>query len=392
MRFSEAIAPMALETFLDSHLDKQWIVFPGSADRFESFVTWEALNAVLSGFRMPPGSSRLRLVKDGKPMAADTWLRKETKWGAYPRAGAFERHLADGATLVLDGVDEFFPEVRELAEDTEQVLSRFAWSNLYIGWRSQGFDLHWDDHDTVVVQVRGRKSWTVYGPTCEYPTKDFEGSWMKPQAPPVWEGVLNAGEILYMPRGWWHFAKPLGGASVHVTIGLRALSGGDVLSWLASRLTAKEVFRMNVPLFAGVSRQAEYISDFRKTLVSLLTDDCLNGIVRHANASLFRRTTIDVANSMVERPAIRASSIVLLSDSRALNISRVPAGNLRIVTGEFVNECSPRLQEPLSRLTSVAGSRFEELSANLDPALVLELKILLTTFCLQGTVLVRDEL
>lgn len=64
--------------------------------------------------------------------------------------------------------------------------------------------MHWDDHATFIVPIYGTKAWTVPGPGRPHPMKtDTDHNHTAPE-PVAWEGVLKAGQILHVPRGWWH--------------------------------------------------------------------------------------------------------------------------------------------------------------------------------------------
>ena len=116
-------------------------------------------------------------------------------------AGGLITALAQGATMIIDAIHEVAPAAAQLTASMEEALSCVCVSNLYAGWRSQrGFDLHWDPHEVFVLQLSGRKRWQVFAPTRLHPLGDDIETAPKPTAPPVWEGILNDGDLLYLPR------------------------------------------------------------------------------------------------------------------------------------------------------------------------------------------------
>ena len=120
--------------------------------------------------------------------------------------------------------------ITHLAESLERVFRVRIQVNAYAGWRtSHGFDLHWDDHDVFILQIAGRKKWKVYGMTRKYPlARDVEPATDKPDTP-LWEGMLEDGDLLYIPRGWWHVATPLDEPTLHLTVGVNNPNGADLL-------------------------------------------------------------------------------------------------------------------------------------------------------------------
>ena len=72
--------------------------------------------------------------------------------------------LRQGASLVLDGIDRIHPPIRAAADDLMRLVHERVQVNLYLIWGdSHGFNTHWDDHDTFIVQVAGTKHWQVHG-------------------------------------------------------------------------------------------------------------------------------------------------------------------------------------------------------------------------------------
>ncbi|WTB28153.1 hypothetical protein OG253_42255 (plasmid) [Streptomyces virginiae] len=114
----------------------------------------------------------------------------------------FARRLSAGASLVLDAVDKLHPGVQDLSEALERHFRTDVQANLYASWHpTEAFGIHWDDHDTVIFQLEGAKRWNLYGATRTDPLRlDVEAP-EKPEGPPLAEVVLQAGDMLYVPRG-----------------------------------------------------------------------------------------------------------------------------------------------------------------------------------------------
>src|SRR6185503_13388978 len=90
---------------------------------------------------------------------------------------------------------------------------------------SRGFSAHYDVHDVFVLQLAGRKHWTIHAPVLDDPLRDQP--WGQRSAAvaaaaeqePVIDTVLEPGDALYLPRGWLHAATALGEVSAHLTVG-----------------------------------------------------------------------------------------------------------------------------------------------------------------------------
>lgn len=252
---------------------------PGRPGKFSHLLPWEQLNRMLRQHRLD--FPRLRLTQDGQSLPAGSYLRYATggrRKTPIPRlqSDKLTEQLRAGATLVLDAVDELSETLRDLAEGLELFFHEHIQINAYAGWRtSQGFDLHWDDHDVFILQVTGRKHWKVYGMTRAYPlVQDIERA-HKPTQEPLWEETLEEGDLLYIPRGWWHVARPLDEPTLHLTVGVHNRTGIDLLRWMSDRMRASEIFRADLPRFSSSAERARHLEQLRKELLTEWDQDVL---------------------------------------------------------------------------------------------------------------------
>ena len=91
---------------------------------------------------------------------------------------------------------------------------------------SQSFEAHFDPMDVIILQVSGKKKWKLYTPAITLPRKDMI---RKPTAEevekPYAEIILNAGDSLYLPRGFIHEAvNEFDEPSMHITIGVNVFT------------------------------------------------------------------------------------------------------------------------------------------------------------------------
>jgi hypothetical protein len=265
----------------------------GRRERFTSLMSWEALNTELSRLRV--GDERVRLVKRGVPLPRGEFVYAAKSGGAeYLNGPAVTSHVLDGATLVVNMIDELSVPIRRLAESAEQLLKVYITANLYAGWRSDnGFDVHWDRHDTLILQLIGRKNWKVWGPTRDHPMSgDDPRRVPSPTADPVWEGALEDGDLLYMPRGWWHVACPREEPSVHVTLAIKGPTGLDLLEWMASELRETRAARLDLPHWNRASEQAALVADLRAACMAFLDDDVIARFMRRRDQEAHSRPII----------------------------------------------------------------------------------------------------
>ncbi|MDT5157411.1 MAG: hypothetical protein QOH51_1768 [Acidobacteriota bacterium] len=325
---AEILEPCAPEEFLDSFWGVNVLHVGGRAGRFARMMPWGRLSKILRRHRLD--FPRLRLVRDGKPLPVASYLRHTT--GArqkisIPRLKSVEltRYLREGATLVLDAVDELCEPVEELARNLELFFREHVQVNLYAGWQtSRGFDLHWDDHDVFILQVAGRKKWSVYGQTRPFPLVNDVLKAEKPAHAPLWEGTLEDGDLLYIPRGWWHVAEPLAEPTLHLTVGVHNRTGLDLLRWLTERVRACETLRRDLPRFASQAERAAHVARLREEFLAAWDDSLLEKFYEDLDAKAESRTRFElpwIATPGAEPPA--PDAFVRLLAPRPLKLEAV---------------------------------------------------------------------
>ena len=187
-------------------------------------VTLENINDVL--FSWDPGDGRLNLFSgDAIPRSAYTETLLDI--GAHRTRiikDELYAHLRKGASLVLNRLELKMRAVHAITTYFAKFIGEQAAANGYLSFGGKGaFNRHWDTHDVFVVQLIGRKQWKVFRPTLELPMPMHKSAAHRDDCPstPVFDGHLDAGDVLYIPRGWWHEACAFPGEETfHVAIGV----------------------------------------------------------------------------------------------------------------------------------------------------------------------------
>ncbi|OLT30726.1 cupin [Nocardiopsis sp. CNR-923] len=159
--------------------------------------------------------------------------------------------LNNGGTIVLDSVDTFDPTMEVACRALGWWSGELVSVNCYLAvGDTDGFHLHWDDHDVIAVQLSGEKSWEVRGPSRPVPMyRDAEQN-VEPSEDVVWSGTMVAGDVMHIPRGWWHTATRIGsgneGHSLHVTFGITKRTGVTWANFLSDAARADADFRADL--------------------------------------------------------------------------------------------------------------------------------------------------
>ena len=297
MTLGQLLRPLTVDEFLTNCWGQTFKHVPGVPDKFCHFLPWQTLNEALEQHRLD--FPRVRLTRDGKRLQPASYINHSHPRGkrtAVPRLRyeKLTQELNSGATLVLDAVDELYEPLRAVAEALELFFHERVQINAYASWRtSRGFDLHWDDHDVFILQVTGRKQWMIHGMTRAYPLAG-DPKEPKPTEPPLWDHILEAGDLLYIPRGFWHVAYPLNEPTLHLTVGVHNRAGLDLLLWLVNRMRSREVFRMDLPRFATRETVQRHLMQMRDEFLSEWDDDVLTRYFADLDASAISRPRLSL--------------------------------------------------------------------------------------------------
>jgi len=370
---ADLVAPVEVSQFLATVAGREHHRFAGRAGRFADLLPWPALNAILRQHRL--AFPRLRLARGGEVVPAETYVQEvpARRGGTISRLlpAALTEQLRGGATLVLDAVEELRDPVGDLAARLEHDLREHVQVNAYASWgTSQGFDVHWDDHDVFVLQVIGRKRWRIHGPTRLFPMHRDVAAPERPGGGPVAEYVLDDGDVLYVPRGHWHDASAVGEPSLHLTFGYTPATGVDLVAWLADRLRADERFRRDLPRFAPPDQRAAHAAELRAAVAELLGRDVIDRFVadRDANAPARPMVGLPWAAGPGMLPPEGDAEVRLLT-SRALlerggdgTVSLLAAGNRWV----FAEAAGPVLEVLLDGTPRPAKALYDLPSSPLD--------------------------
>jgi lysine-specific demethylase/histidyl-hydroxylase NO66 len=228
---------------------------------FSDLLTAAAVDELVSerGLRTP----FLRMAKDGAVLPAATYTRGGGAGAGIADQAADDKVLAgiaDGATLVLQGLHRTWPPLVQFGARMTDELGHPSQINAYITPpQSQGFAPHHDVHDVFVLQVSGRKHWIVHAPVVDDPldNQPFDGFKteiaQRVTEPALIDTILEPGDALYLPRGTVHSAEALGETSIHLTVGVHPLTRYQLARFLLDAVQDDPQLRASLPMGADLA-------------------------------------------------------------------------------------------------------------------------------------------
>ncbi|MEW2477772.1 cupin domain-containing protein [Micromonospora gifhornensis] len=263
----------------------------------------------------------LRVAKDGQVLPA---ARYTGGGGAGAEIGdqvLDEKILqlyAGGATLVLQGLHRNWPPLVDFTRELSLAVGQPLQVNAYLTPPgSQGFATHYDTHDVFVLQVDGRKHWRIHPPVLPDPLE--RQPWggradevtATAQGPATLDVVLEPGDALYLPRGWLHSAQAQESSSLHLTVGIRALTRYALVEELLALATEDRRLRATLPFGIDLADPEAIEPELTETVEALR--DWLSHADPAAVAGRLRQRAWSASRPAPIRPLAQAAALAALT-------------------------------------------------------------------------------
>lgn len=349
MTFEDLIAPMSAAEFTRDYWGKKPVLIPADAGCRRPRIGWDHLNAL---FQIRPHwtEANIKLILNGQPVNPDFYMGGEGLRLANIKQ--VENFTAMGASLVVDAVQQISPEIRELTNMLATRFGALTGANFYASFKGvQAFASHFDTHEVLALHCEGQKRWRIYQNRAENPVEILSGEDAQriidaAKGPVVMDVVLNPGDLLYIPRGYFHDAIAIDTASLHLTLGFAPVNG-TLLPRLIEALAVEDpAFRAYLPLAeedggAGLAERLGELADrlgaivrsprFRDLIETeqrrFVQPSCHIGLPHRPSLHFYARTQTPIelvfpADGAVLRVAGREIGVGVLSDVASFIIER----------------------------------------------------------------------
>lgn len=168
----------------------------------------------------------------------------------------------NGCSVRMLNPQTYIPRLHLLNATLQEYFNCFVGANSYLTPPgTQGFAPHYDDIEAFILQIEGKKLWKIYTPLSKEEVLPRVSSKNFTQAEigkPVMEVLLEAGDLLYFPRGFIHQGVTVKDEhSLHITLSCyQKQSWGDLLEKLLPQtlevaIREEPAFRQGLPLDLG---------------------------------------------------------------------------------------------------------------------------------------------
>ncbi|XP_068187142.1 ribosomal oxygenase 2 [Antennarius striatus] len=227
--FSSLIQPMDKDQFFRDYWEKKPLHLqrcdPPTAAYYHSLFQLSDLQSLCSqGLQYYRDINVVRCIRGKKKVL--------NKQGQVKDSVLRKNLVQDKATIQFHQPQRFKDELWRIQEKLECFFGALVGSNVYITPQgSQGLPVHYDDVEVFILQLEGQKRWRLYSPTVPLAT-EYSAESEDRIGCPTHDIILQAGDLLYFPRGTIHQAgTPVGvERSTHLTLSTyQRMARGDLL-------------------------------------------------------------------------------------------------------------------------------------------------------------------
>jgi hypothetical protein len=209
----DLIAPLREPDFIDLLRGRQSLHFQRGADpgRYKSLLDWATLRGLIETGAIKPDNFWITCNTHNVPPLF------------YLRNGKVDRTLfgdliARGTSVVTKPIEAAVPPLKALCADIGARLGEPVKADAVVTVGAGGaLKMHYDYQDLFILQVEGSKRWRVYGPPVKDPIKGLPKI-APPETAPLFDEVLQPGDLLFMPGGYWHHCDNGPDVSLHIVL------------------------------------------------------------------------------------------------------------------------------------------------------------------------------
>jgi ribosomal protein L16 Arg81 hydroxylase len=229
---------------------------------YTQMLGWNALRQMIGRGEYPRGADHFRVAKESIQAPPARWMTV-----GKPDPDKLEQCLAEGYSVIITHIEPFLAPLAAICAEIKARLREEVYAGLIVTSGKDGaFRLHYDFEDLIIVQAEGSKRWQIYGPPVSNPVRGLPKPAL-PDGPPIFDEVLQTGDILFVPAGNWHHCEAGPGRSVHFSVFMLPPAGWHGVKRLILPLIEEEMFRTPLTRLAGASELAALETKIKNRMI-----------------------------------------------------------------------------------------------------------------------------
>lgn len=251
----EILHPVTPAQFHAEHEGRRPLHVPAAEGaRKRELLTWEAFNGLLNQSNVWT-SERLQLMRNDAAVPPEQYCRlKRTPEGHVwrPSPAKVEVFLSAGVSLLANDVLTLHSPVTRAGAALGEALAAEVGASVFCSFKGgRAVASHYDVHEVFAVQTEGEKVWNLYDgrevDPVGYPPGMTQADFDRNRGRLASTITMRPGDVLYMPRGFYHDTVTPAEPSLHVSFTVMPLTGRSILSLLDGPALQDPAFRAWLP-------------------------------------------------------------------------------------------------------------------------------------------------
>ena len=248
--------------------------------------------------------------------------------------------LQSGCHLQFAQAQKHIPSLYDFSCKLRSLLRVPVRFNLYYSPPDdQLFPRHYDVTDMFIFQIEGRKRWQVFEPKLRFPLSrhtDNNPDYPEDEVPYI-DYVLNAGDVLFVPKGHTHIVSTANSSSLHITAAVFFPTALDYLSLLTASWPDNEDKRKPISPWRK-NDEKERLEDILEELENLRDSELHEKLYHHLLNSeepfelgsfpfcidTSRQFDLDIECRLIKMPLIECQKVDTIEVRTPLQIFNLP--------------------------------------------------------------------
>src|SRR4051794_5212352 len=249
---AELVWPLLKGEFLELLCRRELVYRPGAnGDSYAPLIGWPALRRMIQAGDYPnKRPDDIRVTRDSHIVPAERWTT-----GGKVDPAKLDEFLAAGFSVVLIHLDEHVPALAAVCDEirTQTQEGAFIGAIITSGAGTGAFKIHYDPEDLLILQVEGRKRWQIFGPPVSNPVRRMPKQPPPDGTEPIFDEVLEPGDLLFVPGGNWHRCESGLSTSVHIGVFFLPPTGWHAANLIVRQSLSEELFRTPLTRLGGTA-------------------------------------------------------------------------------------------------------------------------------------------
>ncbi|MBS0472070.1 MAG: hypothetical protein JSR60_13435 [Proteobacteria bacterium] len=263
-RFQEFVAPFSPDQFFEILRERKLVFRRGThLGRMDGLLSWDAMLQLVESGKVP--ADKVRLLRNSS-RSPTVFFTDGGKTNPEKLRQLFEK----GVSLVIEPVERYVPEIQKLCDDIAAACGEHIMAGAVATTGGGGaFVQHYDPEDFAIVQLEGSKRWRVYDTPVPDPVRDMPPQ-LAPAGEPIFDEMLQPGDFLFLPAGYWHCCENGPGRSLHISMVFRPPTGIQGVQTLLTDAMDDPIFRRPLTRLHDPTERAAHLAALKARLLKMI--------------------------------------------------------------------------------------------------------------------------